>query len=293
MEIIKLRTLVTLAETGNFSRSAELLATSQSNVSKHILSLEKELNAPLFDRSHRQIILTEAGNRLLPYAQAILAQYDAMVQALEAPAAEPVPVVVEAPAAPAPLRLVCLCGENPTIAELADAFKAHPLTVTYDPEASLDGLQADFAVCPAAVAASLPNTICFGNSGCELVAVLPVWHSLAKAQTILPAQLSGQTLLLHTESKDAVLDLCKAADVAPSIRITSPRAEPLFRMVADGSGISLVAKGVFEEIAPRGVIAVPVAAESAEYALVCLHHDAPTPATKAFWDYAKGALAAK
>lgn len=292
MEIIKLRTLVTLAETGNFSRSAELLATTQSNVSKHILSLEKELDAPLFDRSHRQIVLTETGNRLLPYAKAILAQYDAMMQALAAPAPETVSAAVPEAAVPAPLRLVCLCGETQPITALVSSFTEYPLITEYAPGASLNGLQADFAVC-AQPETALPNAISFGGSDCELVAVLPVWHSLSKAGKILPSQLADQTLLLHAESKDAVLSLCKAAGIVPTVRITSPRAEPLFRMAADGSGVSLVTKDTYEKIAPRGVIAVPVAAEAAGYALVCLHHDAPTPATKAFWDYAKSVLAAK
>lgn len=93
MEIAKLQTLVSLAETGSFSRAAGLLGTTQGNVSKHILSLEKELGVPLFERSRRQAVLTPEGRRLLPYAQELIKTHRAMLEALGGakPAAAPEP----------------------------------------------------------------------------------------------------------------------------------------------------------------------------------------------------------
>ena len=101
MEIAKLQTLVSLAETGSFSRTATLLGTTQGNVSKHILSLEKELGVPLFERSRRQAVLTPEGRRLLPYAQTLLKTHHAMLEAAsdaKAAAPEPSPEEAKAPA---------------------------------------------------------------------------------------------------------------------------------------------------------------------------------------------------
>ena len=45
----------------------------QSNVTGRIRALEDEVGLPLFDRHSRGMALTEAGRRLLPYAERVLA----------------------------------------------------------------------------------------------------------------------------------------------------------------------------------------------------------------------------
>ena len=72
MEIRNLVTFVRIAETQNFSRTAEQLGYSQSAVTMQIKQLEGELHVQLFERNGRRIKLTEAGERLLPYALDIL-----------------------------------------------------------------------------------------------------------------------------------------------------------------------------------------------------------------------------
>jgi len=74
MEIHQLVYFVAVAETGSFSRAAERCNVSQPSVSEQIMKLEQELNAPLFDRLTRRVILTDAGRMLLPRARAILAE---------------------------------------------------------------------------------------------------------------------------------------------------------------------------------------------------------------------------
>ncbi len=73
MELRQLRYFVTVAETGGFGRAARELSIVQAAVSQQVQRLERELGVLLFDRSHRQIRLTAAGERLLPTAYAALA----------------------------------------------------------------------------------------------------------------------------------------------------------------------------------------------------------------------------
>lgn len=68
MEIRTLLTFARIAETGSFSKTAEQLGYSQSAITMQIKQLEGELNAPLFERIGKQVKLTRAGERLLPYA---------------------------------------------------------------------------------------------------------------------------------------------------------------------------------------------------------------------------------
>lgn len=52
-----------VAETGNFSEVAREMKISQPTVSKHVAALEQHLNIKLFNRSTRQLSLTEVGKQ--------------------------------------------------------------------------------------------------------------------------------------------------------------------------------------------------------------------------------------
>lgn len=72
MEIRNLRTFVRIAEVQNFSKTAEQLGYSQSAVTMQIKQLEAELGTQLFERIGKRAKLTQAGERLLPYALEVL-----------------------------------------------------------------------------------------------------------------------------------------------------------------------------------------------------------------------------
>jgi len=71
-EIKHLKTLTTLASTGNIRKAAEVLFTSQSALSHQIKDLEQRLNAPLFIRNTSPVEFTDAGAVLLSLAHDIL-----------------------------------------------------------------------------------------------------------------------------------------------------------------------------------------------------------------------------
>ncbi|HEY3560572.1 MAG TPA: LysR family transcriptional regulator [Kribbella sp.] len=72
MEFRQIQYFVTVAEVLNFGRAAEQLGIGQPGVSQQVARLERELGVLLFDRSARAIRLTEAGQRFLPAARAVL-----------------------------------------------------------------------------------------------------------------------------------------------------------------------------------------------------------------------------
>ncbi|MCU1734377.1 MULTISPECIES: LysR substrate-binding domain-containing protein [unclassified Pseudomonas] len=82
MSLRALRTLVAIAQHGSFARAADAVHLTQSAVSLHIRGLEEEFNAPLFDRSRRLPVLTEAGHLALERAREILALYDSIAAEL-------------------------------------------------------------------------------------------------------------------------------------------------------------------------------------------------------------------
>jgi DNA-binding transcriptional LysR family regulator len=71
MTLHQLRIFLTVARHRSYSRAAEELTLSQPAVSIQIRELERAIGTPLFERAGRNILLTDAGEALLPYAQRI------------------------------------------------------------------------------------------------------------------------------------------------------------------------------------------------------------------------------
>lgn len=72
MELRLLVTFEKVATVLSFTRAATELAYAQSSVTSQIRALESSLGTELFDRLGSRIRLTEAGERLLPYARQII-----------------------------------------------------------------------------------------------------------------------------------------------------------------------------------------------------------------------------
>jgi DNA-binding transcriptional LysR family regulator len=78
-----LRYFVAVAEDLNFTRAAERLHVSQPSVSRQIRLLERDLGFALFRRDRRSVVLTEAGDALLPRARELLGEWAQAMQDAE------------------------------------------------------------------------------------------------------------------------------------------------------------------------------------------------------------------
>src|SRR3954452_9051651 len=72
LDLFQLETFLTVARERSFSRAAQKLFRTQPAVSQTIRRLEQELGEPLFDRSSRDGMMTDAGRALTDYAERML-----------------------------------------------------------------------------------------------------------------------------------------------------------------------------------------------------------------------------
>lgn len=78
----ELQVFCAIARHDNVGRAAEQVALTQSAASQSLARLEQGLGQPLFDRQGRRLVLNESGRLLLPRAQALLDDAEALQAAL-------------------------------------------------------------------------------------------------------------------------------------------------------------------------------------------------------------------
>ena len=69
---------------GSIRQASESLRKAPSSISRHIAILERQMGAPLLDRSAEGVKLTEAGRRVADYARMVLLDFDSLRSDLDA-----------------------------------------------------------------------------------------------------------------------------------------------------------------------------------------------------------------
>ncbi len=76
MDIKYLHTFQTIIEEGSFTKAASKLNYTQSTITFQIGQLEQALSATLFEKIGRNMVLTKAGEHLVPYVQDVLSSLE-------------------------------------------------------------------------------------------------------------------------------------------------------------------------------------------------------------------------
>ena len=249
MEIHQLRYFVAVAEEKSFSRAAEKVRVAQPSLSQQIQKLEAELGQPLFDRLSRQVVLTEAGSGLLPFAHRILNELSSAQRYVSDRGEKPNGAVS--------------VGILPTIAPFVVEALLERCAARY-PEVRLkvvedvtDNLmrrveagEVDLAVistCRAGAGAHLEFWL-----DEPLLAALPNTHSLAGRAEIAWRDLKKETVLVLPESNCLSRQIARwcATHRLKQQRVEAIQLITLLAMVSAGHGISLVpqlAKNILEK----------------------------------------------
>jgi len=82
MDLIKLKSFLSITRLGSFSKAAEVLYFSQPAISAHIKELEYEYGTKLFNRVGRKVELTKSGEALVYYVESILDTFEESKKAI-------------------------------------------------------------------------------------------------------------------------------------------------------------------------------------------------------------------
>jgi len=260
MEIHQLRYFLAVAEEGSFSRAAAREHVAQPSLSQQIQKLEADVGERLFDRLPRSIAVTEAGERLLPYARKILvdiADAHRCVDDLKRDVAGR--LTVGAIPTIAPYILPTLIGifrdQHPNV--ILEIFE----DTTEKLALRLEDATLDLALASSCNESSTLQRHSLGEE--TLLLLLPNQHRLAKKKKIKWSDLKSEKFLLLHEMhclSVQVYELLTANRLRPEPAVRGAQLATLAQMVAGGMGVTLVPQMMVESEVPNGCVALPFAA---------------------------------
>jgi DNA-binding transcriptional LysR family regulator len=266
VELRQLRYFIEIAEQGSFTRAAETLSIAQPALSAQIHKLEAELNAPLFIRNKRGVVLTDVGRVVLENARKTVAAADATVRAaaLETDAADSRIVLGYSstfPVAQTARITRSLRRERPNA-----RFDLREMRSADQVAALLSG-EIDFALLqerpdlPEHGLVRVPVAVEF------LTIALPSGHPLAKRRTVRLEELALESFIIPSANfgetaRDEAYEACRRAGFTPRITQEAKDARILLGFVSAGLGVSIVSSaGRYVKI--RGVSYVSITPEIA------------------------------
>lgn len=257
MELKQVTYFLTVAELGSFSAAADHLYISQSSLSKQIMALEKELGIELFDRSKRNIVLTEAGATFRKHAQQLNDEYKEMLANLKEYKRAPSLSIVAIP-------VIAQYGITSYIAQFQSAFPNIQLMLE-EREAStilpaLNDHQFDLAFVRDNYL-DIEQYHVLEVDRDKFMVTLSVKHPLATCTSISLSELANENFIMFDKGTivhELAVDVCREAGFVPRIFYASLRVESILGLVASQSGIALIMEKIFQYHKHPDVIAIPL-----------------------------------
>jgi len=261
MELRHLRYFVAVAEELHFRRAAERLHIAQPAVSEQIRRLEDELGVRLFDRSQRNVSLTDAGTVLLPEARRVLRQAEAARLAARSARERP-GFVLRIGYVPSSLP----AGIPRALHRVATAIPR--LETTMAPGTGFELVEAVREGELDAAVVSLPaptdglRVTPLGDQ--RAVAVFPVGHPQAVSPEVRLEQIAPARIVVLPRDADrpfydGVIAACRGAGISPTlVEMPDGQIEQALLAVASGAGMALLPECVSERYAAAGVRFIPL-----------------------------------
>ena len=286
MDLQRLQTFRTVATLMNFNQAAEVLHYSQSTVSAQIKTLENEIGILLFKRIGKSIQLTQAGAKMLVYADKLLAIKDEAVAEVTGRNMVSGLLTLRMPQTLATHYLPhILCDYQPR-------FPGVRLDIT---SCAMHSLEHELRIGTVDLAFLFADTIGAKNLECELLRIEPLAivthpsHPLATKKSVDFKDLEGQVLLLPKSDCGyrMVFEQALALDrVTPATMIEMNSIEAIIQTIKTGLGITIIPEIAIRSAVEKGEVARVCWVDKLETGVLMLRYKDKwiSPAVQAFMD---------
>lgn len=258
MDLSQLEVFLAVARERRFSRAAEKLFRTQSAVSQTIHKLEDEVGEPLFDRSSREGVMTDAGKVLYEYAEKLIN--------LRAEATESLNELRELQTG----KLDIAANELTVLyllPLLAEFRRLHPMIkITVDRALGSripdDVLQHSIEFGILSYEPQEPNLHSIVVYHDELVFVVPPTHPLASETQVSIKQLGAESFVAHIVNspyREKVIQTFKSHKTPLHMGLELPTLQAMKQYVAMGNGVAFLPEiSVENEVARGELVRIPI-----------------------------------
>lgn len=260
MDIRHLEYFVEVAKHLNFTKAASILHVSQPSLSKTIKYMEKELGVPLFNRSFRQLELTDAGKALLQNAKKVLNAYENLTlelnDVMELKKGE---IKIGIP----PIIGAAFCSH--LISRYIDLFPLIDITLievgTKKIKNGIDEGTLDIGfVCNHSLHRKRTNSIELLND--PLMLVVHANHPLHHQQEIELKKIENEGLIMYRQDfslYDRIMEECQQHGFFPKIVCESSQKDFIIEMVEAKLGVALLPSEICRKITNDQIVSLPLA----------------------------------
>lgn len=257
MDLQQLRVFRAVVESGGFTRASEQLGLSQSTVSQHIKQLEDELGSSLFLRAGKKVYISEAGKQLVIYADRIFREFkNAEMSVRELSAMKRGTIRLGTGATTLTYQLPKVLGEYKRRYPHIDLIVITATTESLLTQVATQTL--DLAI--VMQTANTPQHVFITPLETEeLVVILNAEHSLARKNSLDPADLESLPFILYEKHKvmqDLIESYFVRMKISPRISMTLENIEAIKSLVIAGLGASIVPLCSVASVPPTSMLRV-------------------------------------
>lgn len=274
-----------IIQSGSLTKAAYDLNMSQSTLSKHISSLEKELNVLLFNRSSRQLTLTSAGEELLYTAEKMEDLMDELNISLEE-----IRRRTHAKLIVGSQTSLNHCGVATAIWSFRDQHPeieviANDAVVGQLNPLAFDEIELAFSRWIPEGDGKYEYTLFQPDSLCV---ILPANHPLVAQPHVSWEQLRYEKIICASPNiSDIYIRAARQCGYLPNLKqFENMRIGSMYEYVRFGMGITLSGRMIYDNFKTPGTVAVEIAPRvSRDFYLVRRKNQPLSPAGKQFWRF--------
>ncbi|MBS4197141.1 LysR family transcriptional regulator [Lederbergia citri] len=258
MELRDIKSFIEVANHRSFTKAAENTYISQPSLSKAVKKLEQELQVELFDRSSRDLQLTDAGKIVYKQGQLAFSSLNEMHNLLKE--------LVDVAVGEIKFGIPPLIGTL-FLPHIASTFKEKYPNVRLELvelgakliEQLVEEGKIDLGLIVLPVDESIFNIYPFFSD--EFVLCIHREHPLAIRESVALHELKDEQFIIFSKNftlHNFIINACKAAGFNPSISYKSSQWDLILELVASKLGITLLPKILFERQGNPTIKTIPL-----------------------------------